>query len=149
MPKKSKVYPLGTKDKALVEKTISELESQGRIERTTHSTPFSYPVFVVWRDLPNGERKGRMVVDIRGLNQLVVPDVYPMPSQADILHIIQGCRFITVMDATSFIYQWRTHAESRRYLTISTYLRQHTFLCTLMGFCNTPAYTQREMDYIL
>jgi hypothetical protein len=32
---------------------------------------------------------------------------------------------------------------------MATHLGQHTFNCTLMGFRNTPAYTQREIDAIM
>jgi hypothetical protein len=52
---------------------------------STTSTPFSFPVFVVWKTLPLGERKGRAVVDLYGLNQLSRNDVYPLPLQSDII----------------------------------------------------------------
>jgi hypothetical protein len=35
--------------------------------------------------MPNSERKERVVIDIRGLNQLVVPDAYLIPTQEDII----------------------------------------------------------------
>jgi hypothetical protein len=145
---KARVYPLGLRDREVVEKAFAELESQGRASRTKKLTPFSYPVFVIWK-LVNGELKGRMVVDIRGLNLLVIPDVYPMPSQADILASIRGCQYISAIDATVYFHQWRVHPESCHCLTVVSHLGQHTFNCAIIGFRNTPAYTQREMDRIL
>ena len=145
---KTRVYPLGLKDREIVEETFAELESQGRISRTTKLTSFSYPVFVIWKPV-YGVPKGHMVVDIRGLNQLVIPDVYPMPSQAEILASIRGCRYISAIDATAYFNQWRVHPESRHCLIVVSHLGQHTFNCTITGFRNTPAYTQREMDRIL
>lgn len=71
MPTKGpKVYPLGIRDKEVVDKTFDDLYKQNRLSWTKTGTPFLYPVFVVWKTLPNGERKGRAVVDIRGLNQI-------------------------------------------------------------------------------
>ena len=38
-------------------------------------TSFLYPIFVIWRNV-NGEKKDKIVIDIRGLNQMIVPDLY-------------------------------------------------------------------------
>ena len=37
--------------------------------------PFAYPVFIVWRTV-HGVDKGRIVVDLRALNCIAVPDSY-------------------------------------------------------------------------
>lgn len=102
---KAKIYPLGVQEKQVLEETFGKLIDQGRLERTSHTTPFSYPAYVVWRDMPDGQRKGRVVIDIRGLNTLVVPDTYPMASQNDILDLVLGNQFISRLDATSFFNQ--------------------------------------------
>ena len=75
---KAKVYPLGIKDREVVNREFDKLHKQGRMSWTNEAIPFSYPVFVVWRTVGK-ERKGRAVVDIRGLNQLIVPNAYPLP----------------------------------------------------------------------
>ncbi len=50
---KAKVYPLGTKDKALIDATFDELHEQGRLSWTAGgATPFSYPVFVTLSLIP-------------------------------------------------------------------------------------------------
>lgn len=96
------------------------------MEYTTQATLFSYPVFVVWKSLPDGSRKGRVVVDIRGLNDLIVPDVYPVPLQSEVIARLLGCTHIAVMDAMSFFYQWRAHPNSRRMLTVISHRGQET-----------------------
>ena len=70
LAKAPRIYPLGIEDKKVVNKTFDKLHEQGRMSWSTTSTPFSYPVFVVWKTLPSGERKGRAVVDVRSLNQI-------------------------------------------------------------------------------
>jgi hypothetical protein len=45
---------------------------------STKATPFSFPVFVVWKIAQNRERKGRVVVDIRTVNHLAQLDAYPI-----------------------------------------------------------------------
>ena len=76
---KSRIYPLGNEARRVVDNTFDEMHKQGRLEYTTDPTPFSFPVFVIYKTDSNGKRKGRAVVDIRKLNDLVLPDFYPLP----------------------------------------------------------------------
>jgi hypothetical protein len=59
---------------------------------------------VVYKTTPDRKRKGRAVVDIRGLNQLLLLDVYLIPLQSDIIIAIYGYKYITVVDYASFFY---------------------------------------------
>ncbi len=145
---KAKVYPLGNKDKELVDKTFDELHASGRMSWTNESTSFSYPVFCVWRN-QDGERKGRVVVDIRGLNALTQPDAYPLPLQADIIALLRDCPFITVIDCSAFFYQWRVHPLDRHKLTVVSHRGQESFNVAVMGYKNSPAYVQRQIDRLL
>lgn len=52
---------------------------------TSNSTPFSFPVFVVWKSNSKGKKKGCAVVDIRKLNDLGLPNSYPLPLQLKII----------------------------------------------------------------
>lgn len=38
-----------------------------------------------WKTTANGERKGLAVVDICKLNDLVIPDIYLLPLQSEII----------------------------------------------------------------
>ena len=106
-------------------------------------------MFVVWKTLPSGERKGRAVVDIRGLNRLLVPDAYCVPLQSDIIRNLIGCKRISLLDAMSFFYQWRVHPDDRHMLTIVSHRGQETFNVPVMGCMNSIAYVQRKIDMIL
>ena len=146
---KAKVYPLGIRDREVVDKTFDEMHRQERLQFTSQPTPFSYPVFVVWKTLPDGSRKGRAVVDIRGLNDLILPDAYPLPLQGDIIASMQGCTHISVLDASSFFYQWRLHPDYWHMVTVVTHRGQESFKVPVMGCSNSIAYVQRQIDKIL
>lgn len=90
-----------------------------------------------------------MVVDIRALNQITMPDAYPVPSQADILAAVQGTTYISTVDCASFFYQWRVKLQDRHKLTVSSHRGQETFQVAVMGYRNLPAYVQRMIDRIL
>ena len=109
------------------------------MEWTSTATPFSFPCFVVWRDTPEG-KKGRVVVDIRALNSITMPDAYPVPSQAEILSLLRDSTHISTVDAASFFYQWRVNKAHRHRLTVSSHRGQESFKVPVMGYRNSPAY---------
>jgi transposase InsO family protein len=147
--KGARVYPLGLEARKVVDDTFDELHQLGRMSWTIKGTPFSFPVFVVWKTLANGERKGRVVVDVRSLNQMALPDVYPIPLQSDIIAAVQGCPYITVVDCASFFYQWRVHPDDRHKLTVVSHRGQESFNVAVMGFKNSPSYVQRQIERLL
>lgn len=146
---KPRVYPLGNENRQVVDETFDEMHRLGRLEFTTEHTLFSFPVFVVWKADAEGKRKGRAVVDIRKLNEMVLPDSYPLPLQSEIIANIQGCTNLAVLDAASFFYQWRLHPDHRFMFTVVTHRGQETFQVPIMGYINSVAYVQREIDNIL
>ena len=108
---KPRVYPLGNNSRRVVDEIFDEMHRQGRLKFTTNLTPFSSPVFVVWKPDGDKKKKGRAVVDIRKLNEMVLPDSYPLPLQSEIIAIVQGCTNLAVLDAASFFYQWLLHPD--------------------------------------
>lgn len=147
-PGQARVYASGLRDRQLIDETFDKLHEQGRLEWTKSHTPFSFPCFVVWKNTPDGA-KGRVVVDIRALNKITVPDAYPIPIQADVLAEVAGCRFISTVDCASFFYQFLVRRDHRYRLTVASHRGQETFNCALMGYRNSPAHAQRTIDRIL
>ena len=149
VPKTARVYPLSTESKEVVDKTFDKLHEQGRLSWTSEATPFSFPVFVVYRTMADGSRKGRAVIDIRGLNAVTQTDVYPLPLQSDLISSVKDCLYISVVDCASFFYQWRVHHRDRHKLTVVSHRGQETFNVAVMGYKNSPAYVQRQIDRLL
>lgn len=82
---KPRMYPLSIKAKHLVDETFDKMQHLGRLKYTTSHSPFSFPVFVVYKTKAKGERKGRAVVDICKLKDLVISDAYPFSLQSNII----------------------------------------------------------------
>ncbi|KAM4060256.1 PIF1 protein [Hirsutella rhossiliensis] len=80
---------------------------------STHKDVWNTPVFVVWRTA-RGETKGRVVIDLRALNKVTMPDSYPLPLQEDIIQELRGAQYITAIDASSFT----TNSESNSNIVI-------------------------------
>ncbi|KAJ9284392.1 hypothetical protein DTO021C3_8037 [Paecilomyces variotii] len=129
-----KVYALGPKDREVVDKEFDELHAQNRMQWATNHTPTGHPVFVVWRDVvKNGKtiKKPRVVIDIRGLNKITEPDIYPIPVQDHILAFVAGKPYISTFDATRFFHQWRVKPSDRRFLAVVTHRGQEVFTVTV------------------
>lgn len=121
----------------------------GRLKFTTEHTSFSFPVFVIWKPNAEVKKKGRVVVNIRKLNKMMLPDSSPLPLQSKIIANVQGCTNLAVLDAASFFYQWRLHPDHHFIFTVVTHCGQETFQVLIMGYINSVAYIQREIDNIL
>lgn len=146
--KSSKVYPLGQKDREVVDVTFDKLQQQGKLSFTTQPTPYSWPCFVVWRDTPQG-RKGRVVIDIRGLNAITENDGYPLPLQSDIIALIAGYSYISTVDGVAWFHQFRVQKSDRSKLTIISHRGQEESSVALMGYKGSPPYVQRQTDALL
>ena len=149
-----KIYPAGSRDREVIDKAFEPLQATGKLEYTKQPTPFAFPVFVVWKKVPDPKTgaeidKPRAVVDIRGLNKNVIPDSYQVPLQEDLFVGLRGARYISTMDALSFFYQWLIAAEDRHKMTVNTHRGQETFNVAVMGYCNSVQYVQRQLDGIL
>ena len=59
---------------------------------------------MVWRNISDGSRKGRIVVDIKGLNKLTESDSYLLSLQADITSAVVGFSYISVIDAIGYFH---------------------------------------------
>ena len=112
-------------------------------------TPFSYLVFVVWKVSANGERKGRVVIDIYSLNWIILSNIYLIPLQLDIIAIVQGCLYIIVVDYVLFFYQWCVYLDDWYKLIVVSHWGQELFNIVVIGFKNSPSYVQQQIDKLL
>jgi Reverse transcriptase (RNA-dependent DNA polymerase)/RNase H-like domain found in reverse transcriptase/Integrase zinc binding domain len=144
----SRPYPLSRKDRECLDKTFDPMHEQGRMKWVDEPSPFAHPVFVVWRTV-HGNEKGRVVIDMRQLNKYGVPDCCPLPLQHEIIQTLRQKRFITVIDAASFFYQFRVHPDFQDRFTIISPRGIERFTVAPMGYRNSPAYVQRFMDKFL
>ena len=100
----AKVYLLGEADWLVVNKTFNKLYNQNQMKWTSQLMPFTHPYFIIWKRLLNNGRKGRVVVNIWRLNQILISDAYSVSLQSEILADVSGTKFITTVDCSSFFY---------------------------------------------
>ena len=80
---------------------------------------------------------------------MILADYYPMLLQAQIIALVAGSRYITVVDAVAFFYQFRVVKQDWQKLTVVSHRGQEYFNVALMGYCGSAAYAQRRIDIVL
>ena len=88
-------------------------------------------------------------MNIRELNAITQSDVYFLSLQIDIISVVRNCSFISIVNASTFFYQWRVHSNDRHKLTVVTHRDQKFFNVIVMNYKNSSTYVQRQIDRLL
>ncbi|THH19755.1 hypothetical protein EUX98_g8715 [Antrodiella citrinella] len=107
-------------------------------------SPWGAPGFIVYR---NG--KPRMVIDYRKLNEMTIPDEFPLPKQEDIMNALSGAQWLSTMDALSGFTQVLIQEDDRPKTAFRTHRGLHQFRRMPFGLRNGPSIFQRIMQNVL
>ena len=80
---------------------------------------------------------------------MAIADSYLMLLQTHVIVLVAGARYILVVDATSFFYQFRVVKQDRHKLTVVLHRGQKYFNVASMGYRKSGAYAQQQIDIIL
>ncbi|KEP45863.1 putative Ty3/Gypsy polyprotein/retrotransposon, partial [Rhizoctonia solani 123E] len=89
-----------------IDKQIDDWLTKEVIEPS--KSAWGFPVIVVYRN-----SKPRICIDYRKLNNVSIPDEYPLPKQTDILHALEGSQWLTTLDALAGFTQLTIKEEDR------------------------------------
>jgi len=103
-------YRLSEPDKVEMDRQIQQMEKSGVIERSS-SSYYNSPTYLVMKK--NGQK--RMVVDLRGVNSLIIPKLVQLPQIEELLETVTSSKpqYLTSMNILSAFYQVHLHEESR------------------------------------
>ncbi|KAH8284395.1 hypothetical protein KR054_006149, partial [Drosophila jambulina] len=96
-------YPMGAAD--FVNREIEDLLKNGIIQKSV--SPYNNPIWVVDKKGTDdhGNRKMRLVIDFRKLNERTVSDKYPMPNINMILGNLGNAKYFSTLDLKSGYHQ--------------------------------------------
>lgn len=147
-PVTSKMYRYPKIHEAEVKNQVNELLDQGIIQPST--SPWNSPVWVVPKKADaSGLKKWRMVIDYRGLNDLIVTDKYPLPSIEHILDQLGEAKYFTTLDLASGFHQIEINPDDRAKTAFSIPGGHFEFNRLGFGIKNGPPAFQRRMDNTL
>jgi len=94
------IYPLSEVELQILREWLKEIEQTGKIKRST--SPAGSPILFVPK--PHG-RGLHLYVDYRALNQVTIPNRYPLPLMQELQDRIQGAQWFTKMDTYGAQYR--------------------------------------------
>lgn len=143
---KSYSYPMCLKEE--IDNQIKELLQNGIIRPSR--SPYNSPVWIVPKKLDaSGEKKFRMVIDYRKLNEITIADKYPIPEINEVLYNLGKNRYFTVLDLKSGFHQIKLKNSDIEKTAFSISNGKYEFLRLPFGTKNGPAIFQRAVDDIL
>ncbi|KAJ1578133.1 hypothetical protein NDA12_005622 [Ustilago hordei] len=137
---KPRLYRVLPHNHQAIDLVFDELTRQGCLTTAPPGTPCSWPVFVVYC-----EGKPRPVVDLRQLNDVVDPDVYPLPTPDELHEKLAGAKYITTFDLRKAFYQMLLHPDDHWKATVLTHHGQETLSCTIMGQSRSVSFLQQVL----
>lgn len=143
---KSYRYPFCHREE--VQRQISKMLEQGIIQHS--SSPWTSPVWIVPKKLDSsGQKKWRLVIDYRKLNEKTIDDRYPIPNITDILDKLGRCMYFTTLDLASGFHQVEVEKADIPKTAFSVENGHYEFLRMPFGLKNAPSTFQRVMDNVL
>lgn len=134
-------YRLPYRQKEIVQKEINRLLETGVIRES--SSPWSAPVVLITKKLPNGEQKIRLCIDYRALNKVTVRDIFPIPNINDTVNQFGHSSIFSTFDITSAYHQISIEESDKQKTAFSTPDGHWEFNKMPFGLSNAPSTFQR------
>lgn len=138
----SKPYRLPQSLKNEINSQIGNMLKEGIIEPC--QSEWSSPILLVPKKTDqNGNKKWRLVIDYRKLNNCIHDDKFPLPNITEILDSLSGCMYFSHLDLHQGYYNVKLNPDSRKYTAFCSGQYQMTRMP--MGLKTSPSSFSRMM----
>jgi len=145
-PVNTKQYRFPPIHKDEIDKQVKQLLHNDVIKYSTYNSS----LWVVPKKADSkGNRRWRMVIDYRALNEKTVGDAYSLPNITEILDQLDSAKYFSVFDLASGFHQIQMHERDGPKTAFSKLYGHYEFNRMSFGLKNAPATFQRLMDHVL
>ena len=124
--------------KTELDKQLKEMRDNEIIEPSYSN--YSSPVFLVAKTPESaGNKRYRLVVDFRQLNDRTVKDRYQLPNILDIIDQVGGPKYFSVFDLAQGFFQIPLDKTDRHKTAFASSFHLFQFITMLMSLSNSPA----------
>ncbi len=134
---------LNTEKKQSADDTIKELLKAGLIRES--KSPFASGIVMVKKK----DGTYRMCVDFRMLNDITIPDAYPLPRTDDLIEALGSASLFSSLDMGWAFWQVPVPEEKRHATAFATPEGLYEFNRMPFGLCNAAATFQRLMSKVM
>jgi hypothetical protein len=144
----TKPYRLPQALKPEIDKQIKKMLREDIIEET--NSEWSSPILLVpKKEDDKGNKKWRLVVDFRKINDVIQDDKFPLPNITEILDALSGSIYFSHLDLNQGFYQVSLEPESRKITAFTTSTGQYHMKRLPMGLKISPSAFSRVMSVAL
>lgn len=113
-------------------------------------SPWSSPIWIVPKKIDaSGQKKWRIVIDYRKLNDITIGETYPIPNIVEILDQLGDSRYFSTLDLASGFHQIKMATKDACKTAFSVPQGHYEFTRMPFGLKNAPSTFQRLMNNVL
>ena len=146
-PVNIKPYRLPFSTKEEINRQVESMLKNNIIEHS--NSPWNSPLLVVPKKSGEGLKRWRVVVDFRKLNDITIPDTFPLPNIVDILDQLGKANYFSTLDLADGYHQVPISNKDKQKTAFSTNLGHYHFNRMPFGLRGAPATFQRMMNSVL
>ncbi|UYV76033.1 hypothetical protein LAZ67_13002225 [Cordylochernes scorpioides] len=135
-------YRVPLNDQLEIQTQIEHMLEHGII--TTSVSPYASPIALVTKR----DKSKRFCVDYRRINEIIAPDVHPLPLIENILDKLSRAKYFSSADISSAYWQVEIDPSSRHLSAFVTLDGQYEFCRLPFGMRNSPQIFERAINQI-
>ncbi|UYV63262.1 K02A2.6-like [Cordylochernes scorpioides] len=136
-------YRASLVDQREIQEQVNQMLKFGIIEPSF--SPYASPVTLVTKK----DKTKRFCVDFRKLNEIICPDVHPLPLIETVLDKLAHAKIFTNVDINSAFWQVEIEPSSRNLLAFVTLEGQYQFSRLPFGLRNSPQIYERALSQVI